>query len=159
MEAPVIVAVDETNLFQAATVHAIAWRDSHRAFCAPDFVELHTPQRQQEYLRQKMDDGSDLYLLVEGEPVGVVSVKGNLIEDLYVLPTRQGEGFGTELLRFAIARCVGTPALWILENNTRAERLYRKLGFRATGRVITSAGLDEIEFALERGERPDEGVV
>ena len=151
-----IVAVDETNLLQAATVHAIAWQDSHRAFCAPGFVEQHTPQRQQEYLRRKMEGGSRLFMLVEGEPVGIVSVNGSLIEDLYVLPDKQGRGFGTELLRYAISRCAGTPTLWILENNTGAERLYHRMGFRRTGRVIAGAGgLDEIELALENGERSD----
>ena len=48
-----IVAVDETNLFQAAVIHSISWKESHRSFCAPDFIEMHTPERQQEYIRKK----------------------------------------------------------------------------------------------------------
>ena len=40
-------------------------------------------------------------------------------------------------------------SLWILENNINAGRLYRRIGFKETGRknAITNK-LDEIEFAL-----------
>ncbi len=88
-------------------------------------------------------------MLVDEKPVGIVSVTGSLIEDLYVLPDRQNMGFGTELLRYAVERCPDTPTLWILENNTGAERMYRRMGFHPTGRRnrITEA-LDEIEFVL-----------
>lgn len=144
-----IVPVDETNLAQAAAIHSVSWKDSHRAFCAPDFIEAHTPDRQREYLRGKMEDGARLYMLVKKAPVGIVSVTGGLIEDLYVLPDQQNKGYGTELLQYAVSRCTDTPTLWILENNVNAGRLYRRMGFRETGRknVITD-GLDEIEFAL-----------
>ena len=68
------------------------------------------------------------------KPVGIVSVTGSLIEDLYVLPDLQNRGYGTELLRFAMRQCKDTPVLWILENNTDAERLYRRMGFQEPGR-------------------------
>ena len=53
-------------------------------------------------------------MLVEDMPVGVVSVKECLIEDLYILPDKQKMGYGTKLLRFAIEQCTGIPTLWIL---------------------------------------------
>ena len=144
-----ITPVDKTNIMQAAAIHAISWQASHRAFCAPDFVEKHTPERQLEYLQSKMKNGSKVYMLVDEKPVGIASVTGSLIEDLYVLPDLQNRGYGTELLRFAMRQCKDTPVLWILENNTGAKRLYHRMGFVETGRrhSITD-GLDEIEFAL-----------
>ncbi len=45
-----IIEVDKTNLFQAAVIHSISWKESHRSFCAPDFVEMHTAERQREYI-------------------------------------------------------------------------------------------------------------
>ena len=95
-----------------------------------------------------MKNGSRIFLLLGGEPAGIVSVTGNLIEDLYVLPAFQNRGYGTLLLRWAVKQCIGTPTLWILENNQRAARLYRREGFTETGRRnrITD-GLDEVEFA------------
>ena len=143
-----IVPVDLTNIDIAARIHATAWQASHRAFCKPEFVEKHTPERQKAYLQTKMDRGSAVYMLVADQPAGIVSVTGNLIEDLYVLPEMQNRGCGTQLLRFAMARCDETPALWILENNENAARLYRRQGFAETGRRHTvTDGLDEIEFA------------
>ena len=144
-----IAPVTEDNLMQAAAVHAAAWQASHASFCTPEFVALHTPKRQASYLRRKLDAGSALFLLSDPDPIGTVSVTGNLIEDLYVLPERQNRGFGTALLRFAVEQCSGTPSLWILENNLRAKALYERLGFRETGnRKIAKNGLDEIELAL-----------
>ena len=156
-----IVPVDETNLAQAALIHSISWKESHRSFCAPDFVEMHTPERQQAFLRGKLDRGARIYMLIAEKPIGIVSVTDSLIEDLYVLPEMQNRGYGTKLLRYAAERCTGTPTLWILGNNVNAERLYRRLGFRETGRKnpITN-GLDEMEFAWtadrkEGQSRPD----
>ena len=144
-----IVPVNETNLAQAAAVHSISWKESHRAFCSPDFVEAHTPERQRAYLRGKMNNGTKLYMLEEEGPVGIVSVTNSLIEDLYVLPDKQNRGYGTRLLQFAIEQCTDTPALWILENNVNAGRLYRRMGFMETGRRMpVTDGIDEIEFAL-----------
>lgn len=74
-------------------------------------------------------------MLVDENPIGVVSVIDNLIEDLYVLPEYQGKGYGTLLIKFAITQCTGQPSLWILCNNHRAEHLYTKVGFRRTGNI------------------------
>ena len=146
-----IVKVDTTNLSQAAVIHSVSWKDSHRSFCTPDFVELHSPERQYNYILEKMNGGSRFYMLVEGEPVGVVSVTDSLIEDLYILPDKQNMGYGSKLLEFAMEQCSGTPTLWILENNTGAGRLYHRFGFKETGRsnAITDK-LDEIELVLKR---------
>lgn len=148
-----IVTVDASNISEAALIHSISWQDSHRSFCAPDFVALHTPERQRDYLRGKMNKGSKVYMLVKDRPVGVVSVTGSLIEDLYILPELRNRGYGTALLQFAVGQCPGVPTLWILENNQSAARLYRRMGFKETGNVnaITDR-LAEIEFSLERGE-------
>jgi Acetyltransferases len=144
-----IVPVDRSNLPEAARIHSVSWQESHRAFCSPEFIALHTPEHQEAYLREKMDQGSRLFMLAEDRPIGVVSVTGSLIEDLYVLPEMQNRGYGTALLQFAIKQCTNTPALWILENNTCAERLYHRMGFQKTGRRNYIAhGLDEIEMHL-----------
>lgn len=144
-----IISVDKENLSQAASIHSISWKESHRSFCTPDFVAMHTPERQREYIQSKMDNGSKFYMLVEEKPVGIVSVKENLIEDLYVLPDEQNRGYGTRLLVFAVGQCTGRSALWILENNINAKRLYMRMGFRETGRRNAITGvLDELELAL-----------
>ena len=92
-------------------------------------------------------------MLMDDEPVAVVSVTGSLIEDLYVLPELQNKGYGSQLLYYVISKIQKkrlAPTLWILENNDGAERLYRRNGFVPSGNVnqITDK-LDEIEFVLK----------
>ena len=142
-----ILSVDKTNILQAAEIHSVSWKESHRAFCTPGLIEEHSPERQREYLQNKISSGAGVYMLVDEKPVGIVSVAGSLIEDLYVLPEMQNRGYGTALLEFAVSLCKDDPVLWILENNTGAERLYRRMGFKETGRrnAITDR-LDEIEL-------------
>lgn len=145
-----IIEVNEKNIFDAAKIHSVSWQESHRSFCENEFVELHNPEHQLEYLLEKFKSGYKIFMLLDTEPVGIVSVKENLIEDLYVLPNMQNKGYGTELLEFACAKCVGVPTLWILENNVNAARLYRRKGFAETGRRQSiTENLDEIEFAKE----------
>lgn len=144
-----IVPVNLSNIDQAARIHAVSWQASHRAFCAAAFLALHTPEHQKQYLLGKMQNGSRVFMLIDTEPAGVVSVIGSLIEDLYVLPEMQNRGYGTALLKFAVAQCAETPTLWILENNTGAELLYTRLGFQKTGRTnAITEKLAEIEFVL-----------
>ena len=144
-----IIKVDEKNILQAATIHSVSWQESHKSFCSEEFIKIHTPERQKQYLQKKMDAGSEVYMLVEQKPIAIVSITGDIIEDLNVVPDKQNNGYGTMLLEFAIGRCKSNPRLWILENNKGAERLYRKMGFVETGRVNSvDKGLDEIEFFI-----------
>lgn len=128
-----IVEVNQCNIAEAAYIHAKSWKESHRAFCSEAFVEAHTVERQRDYLNREKQLGKQLYMLIKDVPVGIVSVKENLIENLYVLPEHQRKGYGSALLSFAMDKCEGVPTLWILDNNTRAEKFYKNHGFRRTG--------------------------
>ncbi len=151
-----ILPVGESNLEEAAEVHAVSWRASHAEICTPEFIAVHTTERQREYLRRKLQDGSRFFLLTDNTPVGLVAVTENLIEDLYVLPAYQNRGYGTRLLQHAIGTCSGAPTLWILETNTGAARLYERLGFHPTGRIRRANGpLAEIEFSLQKTGTPE----
>ena len=142
-----IIEVTKENILAAAQIHAESWKESHKSFCSKEFVELHTPERQREYLQNEMQQGKELYMLIEDIPVGIVSVKGNLIENLYVLPDKQRMGYGSKLLKFAIEKCEDEPVLWILSNNKRAENFYCKHGFTKSGNEkVLSEELSELEM-------------
>ena len=144
-----IELVTSANIRQAAEVHAISWRESHRGICSEAFIAVHTTERQMGYLQSQMDKGADVYLLYDsGKAVGIVSVQGNVIADLYVLPTEQGKGYGTTLLRFAMERCDSTPTLWVLNSNRRAMTIYERHGFQTTGEShVLSETQSEIKMA------------
>ena len=62
-----ITEVSRSGLREAARIHSVSWQESHRSFCTPEFIALHTPEHQEEYLRDKMARGTRLYMLVDGE--------------------------------------------------------------------------------------------
>ena len=106
-----LIPVNEENLPAAAEVHAVSWRDSHREICSPEFVAAHTTERQEAYLRGKLAEGSEVWLLTDGgRALGVASLTGSLIADLYVLPAERGKGYGSALLRFLLASLADGPA-------------------------------------------------
>ena len=70
----------------------------------------------------------------------VSTAEGGLVasfEDLVVLPERRGRGVGSALVRFVVseARRQGVLRLTLLtdSHNKRAQELYAKAGFRASG--------------------------
>ena len=141
-----IVPVNASNLMDAAEVHAAAWRESHREICSAEFVAGHTAERQAAYLQAELDRGKHLFLLVKGDPVVVVSVWEDLIENLYVHPDHQRSGYGTTLLEFAAEQCK-TPCLWVLNTNEQARRFYERRGFSLTGKEkVLSETLKELEM-------------
>lgn len=148
-----IEPVTQENILQAAAIHAESWRESHREICSAEFLALHTTERQKVMLESAMEQGTRLYLLTDGEPVGLVGINGSRIEHLYVRPKEQNKGYGTRLLAFAVGQCTGAPSLWILSTNSGARRLYERNGFRPTGEIIRhSGGLYELQLAFSQAQ-------
>ena len=144
------VVVTEQNIAEAGRIHSESWKESHRSFCSPEFVEKHTPEAQADYLRKEISEGKKVFMLLDDLPVGIVSVCSNLIENLCVLPSKQRKGYGTSLLHFAIGQCAGVPRLWILNTNEGACRLYLKNGFRIIGnQKLLKKGMYEIELCRD----------
>ena len=103
-----IIPVTEENAPLAGAVHAASWQASHRHFCPEEFVLRFDAQRQTEYLLEGMRRGKKIWLLLDPEPAGLISLtetgEGSLIEDLYVLPRLEGRGYGGALLEAKIGR-------------------------------------------------------
>ena len=147
-----IEKVSENTLFDAAAVHAAAWRESHREICSEAFIAEHTTQRQMNYILNAMSLGRKFFMLTDIVPVAVVSVEGNVIADLYVHPERQRRGYGTTLLNFALSQCNGLPTLWVLNSNTNAQRLYERVGFVKSGQIKgLKNNLYEVEMIYQKG--------
>lgn len=146
----IITPVTENNIHQAAHIHAESWKESHKSFVSAEAIAKRTVERQTEYLRQQIKDGKKVYMLTDDIPVGIVSIKDSLIENLYVLPERFRKGYGSKLLNFAISKCTDDPMLTVLNNNSAIE-MYRKFGFKETGVLIPlNENLWEIEMKLEK---------
>ena len=149
-----IIPVTEENAPLAGAVHAVSWQASHRHFCPEEFVLRFDARRQTEYLLEGMRRGKQVWLLIDPEPAGLISLtetgEGSLIEDLYVLPECEGRGYGGALLKAAMAHAKGPVYLWILNNNIKALDYYQKRGFALSGREKPLSGsLSELEMRRE----------
>ncbi len=144
--------VTQSDMMQAAVIHSESWIESHKGICSPEFLAIHTPERQKGYLESEVAKGARLYMLIEEKPVGIVSIQGGLIANLYVLPGEQNKGYGTQLLAFAVENCTESPSLWILNTNDGARRLYERNGFKPTGNIVQhTGGVCELELCLHQG--------
>jgi hypothetical protein len=59
------IKVSEKNIQEAAEIHSLSWKDSHKAFCSKDFIEKHDAENQIEYLRKEIKFGKEVYMLTE----------------------------------------------------------------------------------------------
>ena len=78
------------------------------------------------------DDGmEEVYLLLDdGSIVGSVALKGNEIDDLIVASRYQGQGYGKEILLWALEHIHSDRAfIHVAEWNKKAVSLYKKTGF------------------------------
>ena len=148
-DCPIRECRSEEDFSAAGAVLSEAWQASH-GFCGPDFLARHTPEERMEYLEAGGRQGKRVFTIANGsKALGLVSLCGSEIGDLYVLPEAQGLGYGRLLLDFAVRQAPGDPTLWLLENNTAAQRFYEDAGFTFTGRENRSGKLAEREMTLQ----------
>jgi len=75
--------------------------------------------------------------------IGTVTVKGNEICRLFVLPDYQGKGFGTEMLDFAERIISEQYSRVVLDASLPAKQIYLKRGYRdVTFNIITAGSSD-----------------
>jgi len=79
--------------------------------------------------------------------VGLMVLLDELIDQLYVDPSRLGQGIGTSLVELAQERRPDGLALWTFESNRRAHRFYERHGFVVAERTD---GADNEEHAPDR---------
>lgn len=126
-----------------AGLHADSWRRHYRGAYADSFLDGDVfADRQAVWSRRLAEPGPSLTVLAEDHAglVGFVHVVfgedprwGSLIDNLHVAVSRQHGGVGSALLgraAVAIREHAVTPAayLWVLEQNTSAQRFYRARG-------------------------------
>ena len=98
-------------------------------------------------LRRFIGEGKYQMYLVEGG-FAITRLEGDtgLIYDIYVTPSKQGQGLGFELMKCALTSLAGkVSSVYLHTSYPRAKRLYEKFGFKA---VYSQLGirLDEISL-------------
>ena len=82
------------------------------------------------------------YVFDDGIVRGVIQVKGDEVEKLYVDSFFVGRGIGGQLIEYAKEK-LGARWLWALEKNVGAIRFYERHGFRLTDEKVFEEGTTE----------------
>ena len=111
------------------------------------FDELNVIDMAEDY-KEGTDELNNTYVYDDGVVKGIIRMKGNEIEKLYVEPTFQSVGIGAQLLDFAVNE-MGADFLWALEYNKRGIAFYRRHGFELTGeKMIEDEWVPLLKMAL-----------
>lgn len=122
----------------AAALFAEGRRTVCQPLCSADYLAGLTPAAMRAELEEERRRGWAFYLhSTKGVPdamVGVCHKTGN-IGHLFVTETARGQGLGSKLLDFARRKLPEhpCPSLTVLESNTGAMALYRRMGYRCVG--------------------------
>jgi len=141
-------------------IRLAALRDAPEAFgsTAADAEKL-----DEEEWRRRLERRAVFLAEVSRESVGLAAgIDGDQpgeaeLISMWVAPAWRGNGVGDRLVEAVLAWATGegfrTVGLWVAKGNARAERLYARQGFDATGRVQPMGGerSDLLEFEMRRG--------
>ncbi len=112
------------DMAAAALVHRAAFDER-----LPWLSGRHTPEQDLGYFRNHVFDACAVWGAFEGEiPVGFIAFRQRWVDQLYILPARQGRGLGSGLLEVA-RRGAESLRLWTFQKNTDARRFYEGRGF------------------------------
>jgi GNAT superfamily N-acetyltransferase len=114
----------------------------------------------EEEWRRRLEQRAVFLAEVLTQPVGLAAGIGGdrpgeaELISMWVVPARRGQGVGDRLveavLAWAVAEGFTSVGLWVAQGNARAERLYARHGFAATGRLQPMGGkrVDLLEFEM-----------
>ena len=114
-----------------AAAIALVYRSAMRE-AMPYLPDMHTPEEDLAWVSQTVLPQQEVWVAeMDGQVVGVASLDGATLTQLYILPGKQGLGIGCALLARAKERRPEGLELWAFQRNTRARAFYERRGFVA----------------------------
>lgn len=93
---------------------------------------VHPDHEVHEWVRTVVIPDRETWLALGPQPLAVLVLDGDWIDQLYVLPEATGQGVGSRLVDLAKARRPAGLHLWTFQSNTGAQRFYQRHGFTVT---------------------------
>jgi len=95
----------------------------------PWLTGLHTPAEDRWFFRERLFVTCQVWGAEDHtELLGIIAFREGWIDQLYVLPTAQRRGIGTDLLDVAKSKFARLQ-LWTFQRNAQARRFYESRGF------------------------------
>jgi putative acetyltransferase len=131
------------DMDRAAAVHRASFDHA-----LPTLAGLHTPEEDRWFFRERVFAICQLWGHLDNqELVGIIAFREGWIDQLYVLPSLQGRGIGTALLKIAQSR-FPSLSLWTFQRNAAARRFYERHGFTLVKETDGSANDEKEPDAL-----------
>ncbi len=119
-----LLKLDLADMDAAAAVHRAAFDQA-----LPWLAGLHTPEEDRQFFRTRLFRACEIWGAADGPGlVGIIAFREGWIDQLYVLPTAQRRGIGTDLLDVARSKFARLQ-LWTFQRNAQARRFYESRGF------------------------------
>lgn len=125
-------------------------------YYAEGVVEFFLRHHSREHVLSDIENGIVWLLEEEGCMVGTVTIKGDAVNRLFVLPGYQSRGFGSRLMDFAEDKIAEQFALVHIDSSLAAKEMYLKRGYREkkTCRIRAENGdilvYDEMEKQVDK---------
>jgi GNAT superfamily N-acetyltransferase len=127
-------AIRRADARDAATV-AELWLQSFRA-ALPSVRLAHTDDQVRHWIRDVAIEQHETWLICVGDDIaGMMTLNDGDIDQLYLSPSRRGQGLGDLLIAHAKTRFPDGLRLWTFQVNHAAVAFYRRHGFRETTRT------------------------
>jgi GNAT superfamily N-acetyltransferase len=138
------------------------WRASSRAaFPYVEVIQLYTLENYTDYFRDVIAPECEVWLAIDGDQIaGLLALRDNLIDQLFVRLGAQRQGIGGALLAKARERFPDGLRAYTFQKNSPARAFFEKHGFE-----IVRAGLSpppenepDLEYAWRPDQRPEAGA-
>lgn len=104
------------------------------------FLEHHS----REHVLSDIEQGIVWVLEEEGSAFGTVTMKGNAVNRLFVLPKYQSQGYGSQLMDFAEAKIAEKYSKVHVDSSLAAKEMYLKRGYKEKNTCKIQAGNGDI---------------
>jgi len=103
-----------------------------------------------------LPDAQTWIALDDGRIVAVLTLDGDELDQLYVVPEASGQGVGSALVDLAKDLRPGGLALWTFQSNLRAQAFYRQHGFAEVRRTDGQENEEKVpDVRMVWGEHPE----
>ncbi|WP_240675150.1 GNAT family N-acetyltransferase [Cellulomonas endophytica] len=170
LDEPIVRPATPADAAGIAAVHVRSWQEAYAGIVPDAFLQGLDPVDKARtwtvYLQQAESDDVQHWVAVQdGQVVGFASVGPSRDEDarrhereiysMYLDPGRWGRGVARDLMRSVVGAAGDrTPlGLWVLADNERAQKFYRRHGFQPDGveRYEDIGGADLLQVRYRRG--------
>ena len=145
-----------------ALIHSTSWENAFKEIVYKEDLKMHTNVENVQGLYEAVLDNPKINVRIEhvdGKPHCIAAWSGRRdIESseaaeiicIHSLPANWGKGYGTFMMNYLLQEIkqqgFKNIVIWVFEKNTRARKLYEKLGFIDSGLTRLNMGATELMY-------------